>query len=133
MDEVPPCRIALHQDALALLFKHNFPNFARPQANQTHAFMASLSGELFAINKATGKGKKIFQTKNSKANLAELLSPSGGLKYHYSTQGYTHENATKDVERMLGMLDSLVSSTLHEGVVYLGSAVGTVYSVPINE
>ena len=40
----------------SLLFKNRFYNFARPQADKHYVFMASLSGELFAIEKATGKG-----------------------------------------------------------------------------
>jgi outer membrane protein assembly factor BamB len=103
-----------------LLFRNRFYNFARPQANENHVFLASLSGELFAI--ATGKGRKLFATGASKANLPQLQSAGGGLEYLYSKEGYTHENATRDVQRMLSELDSL---TLAGDTLYAGSAAGS--------
>jgi len=115
-----------------LLFNNRFLNFARPQANSQKVFLASLSGELFEIERSTGKGQRVFATQASQANLAELQKPEGGLKYYYSTQGgYTHENATKDVQRMLNMLDSLVSLTLDGDVLYAGSANGKLYAVSV--
>ncbi|NNL96037.1 MAG: PQQ-binding-like beta-propeller repeat protein [Xanthomonadales bacterium] len=116
----------------ALLFRNRFYNFARPQANERKVFMASISGELFAIDKSTGRGEIIFATPNSKSNLADLLSPNGGLQYFYSAQGgYTHENATRDVNRMLSKLDSLVSLTLGGDTLYAGSANGSLYAISI--
>ena len=116
----------------SLLFRNRFYNFARPQANDRHVFMASLSGELFAVDRLTGQGAKIFSTKASQANLPELLSPNGGMNYLYSAEGgYTHENATKDVNRMLTMLDSLLSLTLDGATLYAGSANGNLYAISI--
>lgn len=114
-----------------LLFNNRFLNFARPQANSEKVFLASLSGELFAVERETGKGHRLFATQASQANLAELQKPEGGLKYHFSVQGYTHENATKDVQRMLTMLDSLLSLTLDGDVLYAGSANGKLYALSI--
>jgi outer membrane protein assembly factor BamB len=115
----------------SLLFRNHFYNFARPRANEQRVFMASLSGELFAIDKSTGEGQRIFATPGSRKNLAKLQSPDGGLKYLFSVDGYTHENATKDVNRMLSMLDSLLSLTLDGDTLYAGSANGTVYAVSV--
>ena len=116
----------------ALLFRNRFYNFARPEANERHVFMASLSGELFQIERSSGQGRTIFATKASQAKLAELLSPDGGMKYAHSAEGgYTHENATKDVNHMLSMLDSLLSLTLHGEVLYAGSANGNLYAISV--
>ena len=116
-----------------LMFRNGFYNFARPQAYDTHVFMASVSGQLFAIDKATGQGRVIFQTPDSKKNLTELQNPDGGLKFHYAAQGgYTHENATRDVQRMLMKLDSLLSLTLEGNMLYAGSAGGNLYAIPIS-
>ncbi len=116
----------------ALLFRNRFYNFARPQANARQVFMASVSGELFAIDKASGQGKRIFATPASQKNLPELQSPTGGLAFHYSLEGgYTHDNASKDVQRMLSMLDSLLSLTLAGDTLYAGSANGTLYAIAI--
>lgn len=115
----------------SLLFRNRFYNFARPQANKQHVFMASVSGELFAIDKTTGKGRKIFATEASKARLSELQSANGGLEYLYAKEGYTHDNATRDVKRMLTELDSLLSLTLDGDTLYAGSAGGTLYAIPL--
>lgn len=115
-----------------LLFSNRYYDFARPQANDSHVFMASVSGELFAIEKSTGKGKVIFQTELSRKNLSELQNPDGGLKFHYAAEGgYTHENATRDVQRMLTLLDSLLSLTLDGNMLYAGSAGGHLYAIPV--
>lgn len=114
-----------------LLFRNRFYNFARPQANSSHVFMASVSGELFAINKTTGNSRKIFMTQASKANLPQLQSPEGGLEYLYSKEAYTHQNMTRDVQRMLSELDSLLSLTLHGDMLYAGSAKGILYAIPV--
>ena len=117
-----------------LLFRNRFYSFARPQANDRYVFMASVSGELFAVEKSSGQGRKIFATEDSQTNLADLQSPNGGLKFFYSAQGgYTHENATKDVQRMLSMLDSLISLTLDGDTLYAGSANGNLYAISIAE
>jgi outer membrane protein assembly factor BamB len=115
----------------SLLFRNSFYNFARPQADKHHVFMASVSGELFAIDKATGKGRKVFATEASKANLPKLQSADGGLEYLYAKEGYTHDNATRDVKRMLSELDSLLSLTLDGNTLYAGSAGGTLYAIPV--
>ena len=94
--------------------------------------MASLSGELFAVDKKTGKGRKIFSTSDSKTKLAELQSPTGGVKFLHSAEGgYNHDNATKDVEHMLSMLDSLLSLTLDGDTLYAGSANGNLYAISV--
>jgi outer membrane protein assembly factor BamB len=115
----------------SLLFRNRFYNFARPQAEERRVFMASVSGELFAVDKSTGAGQIIFATPASQANLAELQSPTGGLKYLYSLEGYSHENATRDVQRMLSKLDSLLSLTLVGDTLYAGSANGNLYTISV--
>lgn len=116
----------------SLLFRNTFYNFARPQADDDHVYMASLSGELFAVDKSSGKGRRIFATESSKVNLSELQSATGGLEFLHSTKGgYTHENATKDVARMLSKLDSLLSLTLDGDMLYAGSAGGTLYAISV--
>ena len=115
----------------SMLFRNRFYNFARPQANDEQVFMASLSGQLYAVDRKTGAGRVVFATPASQANLAQLQSPNGGLEYLYSVDGYTHENATKDVQRMLSMLDSLLSLTRAGDTLYAGSANGNLYAVSI--
>ena len=85
---------------------------------------------MLAIEKETGQGRKLFATPASRENLQRLQSPGGGLDFLYSKQGYTHENATRDVQRMLSELDSLLSLTLDGDLLYAGSANGTLYAVP---
>jgi len=115
----------------SLLFRNRFYNFARPQADEQRVFVASVSGELFAVDKSTGRGQVIFATPASRANLAQLQSPNGGLKYLYSLEGYTNENATRDIQRMHAMLDSLLSLTLEGDTLYAGSANGQLYAIKV--
>lgn len=116
----------------SLLFRNDFYNFARPQANDQRVFMASVSGELFEVDKSTGQGNKIFATKDSVANLDEIKSPNGGLNFVHSAEGgYNHINATRDVNRMLSSLDSLLSLTLDGDTLYVGSANGNLYAISI--
>ncbi len=115
-----------------LFFRNNFYNFARPQANASHVFLASVSGELFAVDKKTGAGRKLFTTRDSQANLPNVLYAEGGQNFVHSAKGgFTHENAVKDVKRMLTELDSLLSLTLDGDVLYAGSANGRVYAIPV--
>jgi len=116
----------------SLLFRDHFYNFARPQANRNRVFLASLSGELYGVDRSSGQGQVIFATPASKNNLADLQDPKGGLKYLYSLDGYTHENATKDIARMLTELDSLLSLTLDGGTLYAGSANGNLYAISVD-
>jgi outer membrane protein assembly factor BamB len=115
----------------SLLFRNRFYNFARPQADDGRVYLASLSGQLFAVEKSTGSGQVIFATPDSQANLAALQSPNGGLEYLYSKEGYTHDNATRDVQRMLTLLDSLLSLTLEGDTLYAGSANGKLYAIAV--
>lgn len=115
-----------------LLFNNGFFNFAQPAANDSLVFMASLSGELYAIDKKTNVGKTIFATEKSKENLSEMQKSTGGMKFFFSAEGgYNHGSATSEVKRMLTGLDSLLSVTLDGGMLYVGSAGGTLYAVPV--
>jgi outer membrane protein assembly factor BamB len=118
--------------SLSLLFKNKFYNFAQPQVNKEQVFVGNLGGQVFAINKLSGEGKRIFSTNASKKNFDDMVKVGGGLKGHFYVKGaYTNENAGKDVKRMLNELDSILSMTLNGNMLYLGSATGQVYAIEI--
>lgn len=115
------------------VFDTRFYNFAQPQADHKSIYVASMGGELFAIDKTSGKGKRIFVTEQSQKNLKRLMGEHGGYSYPISAkQGFSHENFKQDIHTMLNELGSLLSITVSNGVIYVGSATGVLYAVPLN-
>jgi hypothetical protein len=65
-------------------------------------------------------------------NAKELIKNDGGLKrIHSLGDNYNHENAAKDVLRMKDKLDSILSLTLDENTLYLGSSNGKIYAIKL--
>lgn len=117
---------------LNLLFKNKFYNFAQPQVKGNKIFAADLAGRLFAINAETGIGEAIFSTQESRNNLKGMLQEQGGFKAIYNVKGaYSNENMSKDVKLMHNKLDSILTMTLDDDTLYLGSARGKVYAVSL--
>jgi len=115
-----------------LLQLNDFYNFAQPQADDHHVYFATVSGELYSINKSTSQKTLLFSTPNNLTNADELIKKKGGLKRIYSLDdNYNHVNATKDVQRMKDKLDSILSLTLDEKTLYLGSSTGKIYAVKL--
>jgi outer membrane protein assembly factor BamB len=115
-----------------LLYLNDFYNFAQPQANDTTVYFATVSGELFAVNKKTSQSKLIFSTPQSIKNAPNVVKESGGLKRHFSVkEKYSNATEFKDVNYMHKQLDSILSVTLDEQMIYLGSASGNVYAISL--
>lgn len=115
-----------------LLHLNDFYNFAQPQANKTHVFFATVSGQLFSVNKKTSQSKLIFSTPQSKKNSHHIVKKTGGLKRKYGVNGnYTNETEFKDIDYMHEQLDSILSITLDNQTIYVGSASGNIYAVSL--
>ena len=113
-----------------LLQLNDFYNFAQPQADEEYVYLATVSGELYAVNKRTSQKTLLFSTPNNLINAKELIKKEGGLKRIYSLDdNYSHANAIKDVQRMKDKLDSILSLTLNDKTLYLGSSNGKIYAV----
>jgi len=115
-----------------LLNLNDFYNFAQPQANKTHVFFATVSGQLFSVNKKTSQIKLIFSTPQSIRNYATTVKKIGGLKRKFGINGhYTNETEFKDIDYMHEQLDSILSVTLDEHMIYLGSAIGNIHAISL--
>jgi len=115
-----------------LLQLNDFYNFAQPQANETHVFFATLSGQLFAVNKKTSQSKLIFSTPQSAKNYSHVVKETGGLKRQYGVKGkYNNTTEFKDISYMHKQLDSILSVTLDNKMIYLGSVSGNVYAISL--
>ena len=115
-----------------LLALNDFYNFAQPQANETTVYFATVSGQLFAVNRKTSQSELIFSTPSSIKNYSELVKKTGGLKRQYGVKGnYSNATEFKDIEYMHTHLDSILSVTLDEEMINLGSAGGNVYAISL--
>ena len=91
-----------------------------------------MSGRLFEVNKKNSKKKLIFETEKSAKNYNGIVRKDGGLNAIYAVDGgYTIASLTKEVERMKSELDSILSITLDESVIYAGTANGNLYAISI--
>lgn len=113
-------------------YKNDFYNFAQPQVNSKSIFYASLSGQVYQINKNSKSMHKIFSTTASIANYNDLVRKEGGYKPYYGIgDAYNHQSGAKDVERMLFKLNSILSLTLSKDSLYLGTASGKLIALDI--
>lgn len=115
-----------------LLNLNDFYNFAQPQVNDTTVYFATVSGQLFAVNRETSQSELIFSTPSSKKNYATAVKKNGGLKRQYGVNGnYSNATEIKDIDYMHKQLDSILSVTLDGKMLYLGSANGNVYAISL--
>ena len=115
-----------------LLQLNEFYNFAQPQADDKNIYFASVAGELYSVNKKTSQKNLLFSTPKSQKYSGDLVKKGGGLKRLFSLgDDYNHANATRDVKRMKDKLDSILSLTIDEGTLYMGSANGNIYAVTL--
>lgn len=115
-----------------LLHLNDFYNSAQPQANETTVYYATVSGQLYAVNKKTSKSELIFSTPQSTKNYASIVKKTGGLKRKFGIKGhYSNESEFKDIKYMHQKLDSILSVTLDNKMIYLGSANGNVYAISL--
>jgi len=118
--------------AQTLLHLNDFYNFAQPQASDTVVYFATVSGQLFAVNKKNSQSELIFSTSQSLKNYSKVVKKNGGLKRQYGVkEKYSNVTEHKDIEFMHKQLDSILSLTLDDQMLYLGSANGSVYAISL--
>jgi outer membrane protein assembly factor BamB len=118
--------------AQTLLFLNDFYNFAQPQVNNSTVYFGSVSGEVYAVDRKSMQGKKIFSTPESVQNYAEMVKEEGGVKNLYSNGAdYNYVNSVKDINRMHVKLNAILSMTLSEDTLYVGTVNGTLYALSL--
>ncbi|WP_444895692.1 outer membrane protein assembly factor BamB family protein [Microbulbifer sp. SSSA005] len=107
-------------------FNANFFIFAKPQMTDTQVFVATMAGQVFAVDKKSSKGQLLFSTPDCLKKCESLIKPSGGMKYINDTSA---DGMARNVEFMVDMADSLLSMTYSDNTLYLGSAKGHIYAL----
>jgi outer membrane protein assembly factor BamB len=115
-----------------LLHTNDFYNFAQPQVNNKTIYFATVSGQLIAVDRKTSQSELIFSTPQSLKNLPDVIKETGGLKRKYGVNGnYSNATELKDIDYMHKQLDSILSVTLDNQMIYLGSANGNVFAISL--
>ncbi len=106
--------------------------FAQPASGDKQVFFATLAGQLYSYNTSTKLTKLLFQTDESKSNYNEHVNEKGKPIYKgYTPNTPTSENWKKFSNILFQELDSILSVTYEQGVVYIGSAKGRVYAIEL--
>jgi outer membrane protein assembly factor BamB len=101
-----------------------------PVIEQGVVYVGSRGTYFYAIDAKSGIEK--WSWKHPSSWIGSPAVVNGGMKYRYSVEGgYTHANATRDVNHMLTSLDSLLSLTLDGDTLYAGSANGNLYAISL--
>ena len=126
--------VGLHakRGAQTLLHLNDFYNFATPAAHGDHIYYGSMSGQVYQVNTKTMQGRQVFATPESKRNYNKLVKDTGGLKLNYSAgDNYNYRNAKKDIDAMFNKLNSILSMTIYQNLLFIGTANGDIYTVEI--
>lgn len=99
--------------------------FAAPVAVGEQLYFATLSGELFSYHPVSKEMKRQFQTQSSRAHYQTYVRQGGGPLYQpLDPQLTPHQASVKQVTDMLEDMDSIVSLSAANGILYLGLANG---------
>lgn len=102
-------------------------SFSSPAIVNDVVFFGSSDGWLHALDIATGKVKAEFQTDGSKANASKYIDGTGHMKNLYPN--FTLEGMYIGLDRMFSLGSILSSPVIADGVLYVGSADGTLYAI----
>lgn len=108
--------------------------FAAPVAAKDHVYFATLSGEVFALNTGTMEYQRIHQTDASSKNYAQHVKKDGGPIYQKPPADLSaHQGAQWQVQQMLQGLDSILSLSIRDNRLYLGTATGRLVSLALEQ
>ena len=100
--------------------------FAQPELHGAQLIIGSLGGQLFRLDTASGQGEQIKALTDKTGSYQGFFDPKiqpKDLSPHQAT-GWS-------INKFLTELNAILSLTVHEGVVYLGTASGKLYAVPL--
>ena len=106
-------------------------SYATPVPYDTLIFAACFDGCVYGFGKSTGKIEWIFQTDGSKANYSKVFEVKG--KFRKDFKLYGSDTVTKAAEQKIMSLGAILSTpAIKDGVLYFGSADGSLYAVRID-
>ncbi len=113
-------------------FKANGYIFSSPAISGTIAYFGDFTGKLFAVDlNSEGKKCSAFSTDSRKKNAATVLN-NDLLDFQYTAKGRdlnNHANNIKVMDEFYTLGPIVSSPSLHNGVIYFGSADGYLYAL----
>jgi len=106
--------------------------YSSPALDGNTAYFGDFTGNLFAVNTATGKPSGMFSTPGRILNGGKILNQQGNIDFSYIAKGMDMSLYASTVYGMnkLYSLGPIVSSpAIHNGVIYFGSADGYLYAL----
>lgn len=104
-------------------------SFSSPALVRDTIFYGSSDGWLHAVDIGTGRPRSDFQTDGSKENAAKYIDAAGNMKSAALYPDGTLDGMIIGMDRMFSLGSVLSSPVVVDGIVYFGSADGTVYAV----
>jgi outer membrane protein assembly factor BamB len=106
-----------------------WPMFSSPTVAGQFVYLGSHEGKLLAIDVAARKLAWTFQTDASKQNGPALTLPDGKPNYRAAMASPFYEDIVVGIRKMFSVGAILSSPAVVGGVIYVGSADGTLYAL----
>jgi len=106
-----------------------WPMFSSPAAVGQFVYFGSHEGKLIAIDASSKKLAWTFQTEASKQNGPALTLPDGKPNYRAAMASPFYEDVVAGIRKMFTVGAILSSPAVVGGVIYVGSADGTLYAL----
>jgi len=120
-----------HTGKPKFVYKGNGYLYSSPALSANTAFFGDFTGKLFAVNLLSGKATDVFIVPGRKLNAANVLKDDT-LNFAHAAGGADNSlyQTGIDVMNKLYTLGSVVSSpVIDNGVIYFGSADGSLYAI----
>lgn len=109
--------------------KFQWPVFSSPSIAGNTLYVAAQNGKLMAIDLITRKPLWVFQSEDSRRNLAGLSKPDGSPKYEAAFISNFYDDMLVGIGKMHTVGTILSSPVISGNVVYIGSADGNLYAL----
>ncbi len=123
---------ALDAKSGAPLYSLNFqkwPLFSSPTIAGSMLYVGSFNGKLLAVDLDAHKTAWEFQTEASKHNLPLLVKPDGSPNFEALFGDLFYDDMLIGVQKLLATGAILSSPVVSRGVIYVGSADGSLYAI----
>jgi outer membrane protein assembly factor BamB len=105
-------------------FKTGSLIFAQPELHGNQLIIGSLSGQLFQLNTESGGGEQIKSLTDRTGSYQDFFDPN-----IQPVEMSPHQAVTWSITKFLTEFNAILNLTVHEGIVYLGTASGKLYAV----
>lgn len=103
--------------------------FSSPSVANGMVYLGTHGGSLYALRARSGDIVWQFKTPAAAANMDSVIAPNGEFNYPKIFTENTYEANLKSVDKIYSVGSILSSPTVHEGMVFFGSADSCVYAI----